>query len=267
MPLTLKFTTAHGVLNVPVDEPTPRSDETRRTLADALQGEFELRAEGPLPDEAPPDVAFIVLPGHSTQIAFSQLQADIEIQFREAYERNAEMARGLVAEKIERLFHAWERVGARPVWEGLIVTLQASTMGQDESQVRHMLNTHLREGLDSDALHDAKLQLGLRLQDRYFATLSVGHYEARMVQRQVTPGMAVLGPIRPWEGELSDEGLELTVDVNNRYGALVERRHSRVTEDDLRALTNLTWELIEHVAIPFATDGVLDLSGIQRAAV
>src|SRR5271170_1417227 len=105
---------------------------------------------------------------------------------------------------MQRLFHAWEHVGARPVWEGLIVTLKASTMCQDESHVRHMLNTHLRQGLDSDALHDANLQLGLRLRDRYFATLSVGHYEARLIQRQVTPGMAMVGPIRPWEGEVTD---------------------------------------------------------------
>ncbi len=115
---------------------------------------------------------------------------------------------------------------------------------------------------------DSSGELGLRLRDRYFVTLALGHYEARRVQRQVGPG-GTSGPIRPWEGEATDEGLELTIDINNRYGALLERRHTRVTLEELRAMNDLAWQLVEHVAVPFARDGALDLSVIeqQQAAV
>lgn len=265
MPLQpLKYITAHGVLNVPVDEPTPRTDDIKQQLVSALHGQFEARAEQALPDEAPAEVPFLILHGRSSQIAFSQVQADIELEFHDEYTSNAELSRPLVADKVEKLFRAWDKIGASPVWEGLVITLRASTVGQPESSVRHMLETHLRPGLDSDALHDAKVQLGLRLRDRYFVTLTFGHYEARVIQRQVGSGGQV-GPIRPWEGEVSDEGLELTVDVNNRYGALLERRHTRVAADDLRSMNDLAWQLVERVAGPLANDGVLDVGMIQEA--
>lgn len=267
MPLPpLTYATAHGVLNVPVDKPTPRTDDVKNELAAALHGLYEARGEQRLPEEAPHEVPFLVLTGRSAQIAFSQTQADIELEFREAYTRKADLCRPLVAEKMERLLHAWEKVGAEPVWEGLVITLRASTMDQPESSVRHMLDTHLREGLDWDGLHDAKLQLGLRLQNKYFVTLSIGHYEARTIQRQVAGG-GDLGPIRPWEGEVSEEGLELTVDINNRYGALLEKKHTRVSAEQIRAMNDLAWQLVEQVAVPLTTDGVLNLAAIQEAPV
>lgn len=267
MPLPpLKYTTAHTVLNVPVDEPTPRTEDVTQRLVAALHGQFDARAEQALPDEAPAEVPYLILPGRSSQIAFSQIQADIEIEFHDAYTTKAELCRALVAEKMALLLRAWESVGARPVWQGLVVTLRASTMDQPESPVRHMLETHLRPELDCDALHDARLQFGLRLQDRYFVTLAIGHYEARVIQRQVAGGGPV-GPIRPWEGDISDEGLELTVDINNRYGALVEKKHTRVTAENLRAMNNLAWRLVEQVAVPLANDGVLDLSVLHETAV
>lgn len=261
----LTYTSAHVVLNVPVDEPTPRTDEVAQQLAAALHGEFDAHLEQELPEIAPAEVPFLILPGRSMQIAFSQIQADMEIEFRDAYAERADLCRPHVGKKMTKLLEAWERVGARPVWQGLVVTLRASTKGQPEaeSHVRHMLDTHLRSGLASDALHDAKLQVGLRLMDRYFVTLALGHYEARSVQRQIIPGTAS-GPIRPWEGELTDEGLELTVDINNRYGALLVKKHTRVTSEEMQAMNDLGWQLVEHVAVPFANDGVLDLSAIQH---
>jgi hypothetical protein len=263
----LNYATAHVALNVPVDEPTPRTEDAADQLAAALHGEFDARVvQGSLPEVAPAEVVFLILAGRGAQIAFSQIQADLEIEFRDAYMTRADLCAPHVGEKMTRLLEAWERIGARPVWEGLVVTLRASTKGEHGVHVQHMLETHLRPQMESDALHDARLQLGLRLYDRYFVTLALGHYEARSVQRQVAPGVAA-GPIRPWEGEVTDEGLELTVDINNRYGALLEKRHTRVTVEDLRTMNDLAWQLIEHVAIPFAHDGTLDLSGIQQAAV
>jgi hypothetical protein len=267
MPLPpLNYTTAHVVLNVPVDEPTVRTEDIKQQLAMALHGQFEARAEQALPDEAPAEIPYMILPGRSSQIAFSQVQAVIEIEFHDAYTTKADLCRALVRDKMELLLRAWDRVGARPVWQGLVLTLRASTIDQPESSVRHMLETHLRPGLDSDALHDAKLHFGLRLQDHYFVTLGIGHYEARRIQRQVA-GSGPIGPIRPWEGEVSDEGLELTVDINNRYGALLERRHTRVTAEGLRTMNDVAWELVEKVAVPLAKDGVLDLRALHEATV
>jgi hypothetical protein len=264
MPLPpLKYTAAHGVLNLPVDKPTLRTEDVKSRLGQSLQGLYQGRAEQALPPEAPEEVPFLILPGRSSQIVFSQLQADIELEFHDHYETRGELCKTLVAERMERLLRAWGAVGGEPVWQGLVITLRAST----DLAASHIFETHLRPDENSEGLHDAKVQLGLRLRDRYFVNLTIGQYEHRTITREVTGPGGPLGPIRPWEGEVTDRGLEVTVDINNRYGALVEKKHTVVDAEQMQAMNDLAWQIVEQVAKPYATDGVLNASAIEEAAV
>jgi hypothetical protein len=194
---------------------------------------------------------------------FSQLQADIELQFHDHYETRGELCKTLVAERMERLLRAWGTVGAEPVWQGLVITLRAST----DAAASHIFETQLQVDEDTDGLHDAKVQLGLRLRDKYFVNLTVGGYEHRTITREVTGAGGPLGPIRPWEGEVTEQGLALTVDINNRYGALVEKRHTVVDAEQIQAMNDLAWQIVEQVAKPYATEGVLNAAAIEEAAV
>jgi hypothetical protein len=261
MPLPpLKYTTAHVTLNVPVDEPTPRTDEIRAQLAQVLAPDTQTQLEPALPDEAPAEVPFLVLSGRSSQVAFSQVQADLELEFYDAYLTSSELCRTLVADKGQLLLKAWTRIDAHPVWDGIVIKLRAPMSDSDDAPVRHLLETQLRAEYNGDALHEAKVQIGLRLHDRYFVTLAINPYEARRVQLAGTRSE----PIRPWEGEVADRGLDVTVDINNRYGALLEKKFRRITEEDLVAMNDLAWQLVDDVAIPFARDGALDLSTIHQ---
>ena len=51
------------------------------------------------------------------------------------------------------------------------------------------------------------------------------------------------------------------------FGALLEKRFTRVTEEDLAAMNDLAWRLVDNVAEPFARNGVLELSAIHEAAL
>ncbi len=259
----LKYVNAHGVLNVPVDKTTPRSDEVKNVLAQSLQGLFQGRAEQELPPEAPEEVPFLILPGRSSQIFFSQVQADIQLEFHDHYETKGELCKTLVAERMERLLRAWAAVGAEPVWQGLIITLRAPT----EEAADHIFEALLRPEDGRDSVHEAKVQLVLRLRDRYFVNLSVSQYEHRTITREVTGAGGQLGPIRPWEGEVTGRGLELTVDINNRYRALVEKRHTIVDAEQIVAMNDLAWQIVEQIARPYAIEGVLNVAAIEEAAV
>lgn len=259
--LPLKYATAHGILNLPVDKPTPRNEDVKNKLGQSLQGLYQGRAEQALPPEAPEDVPFLVLPGRSSQIVFSQLQADIELEFHDHYETKGELCKTLVAERMERLLRAWSAIGAEPVWQGLVITLRSPT----DSAASHIFETHLRSGDISEGVQDAKVELRLRLRDRYFVNLTVGHYEHRTITREVTGPGGPLGPIRPWEGEVTDRGLEVIVDINNRYGALVERKHTVVDAEQIQAMNDLAWAMVEQVAKPYAIDGVLNATAIEAA--
>jgi hypothetical protein len=260
----LNIESAHLVLTVPVDEPVPRSSKVIDALAAALKGDFEARLEPAVPAGAPAEIPYVMFQSNRSNIAFSQIQLDYEVNFEGGHRKSFGDCHEYMAKKSSRLLDAWMRVGARPVWEGLLVTLQASMLNEAElAPLHHISETLLRPELEDDLLHDASINFGLRIQDRYFATIGVAEYEAKRVERKITPG-AAMTPIRPWDAELSDRGFQLTVDVNNRYGALLEKRHMRVSESDLRAMNDLTWHLVEHVAVPLARDGVLNTDAIQE---
>jgi hypothetical protein len=72
--------------------------------------------------------------------------------------------------------------------------------------------------------------------------------------------------IRPWEGEVTDAGIELGVEVSNRLQAELLRRHSDVTLDELREMNNVAWDFVNHGATPFVSEGELDLAGIGALA-
>jgi hypothetical protein len=256
-----KIKIAHGVLTVPVDEPVQRTPEVNRQLAAALHTEFPTTGDIELPDEAPDELPHLVLQGRSAQVAFSSIQADFEVRFFGELESSPTMCLDYVERKMLAIFHAWSAVGARPTWLGLVLTLHASTPDEDEPPGRLLLEKHLQPELADDSLHDVNLQLGLRVADHFFVTLGIGQYESRQITRQVAGGTT--GVIRPWEGEVTDAGIAVTVDVNNRLRAQLQRQFTRADEDEIRALNALAWGLAEHVVPRLLDDGVLDLSSAQ----
>jgi hypothetical protein len=266
MPLPpLATEVAHGVLSVPLDEQVPRTEEIKQSLMASLAADFDRGPNLPVDLGASDDMPFVLLQSGSSQAAFTRAQADFEVNFTGDHRTSTDLARKYVARKMLAIFNAWRAAGANPVFAGLVVTLRASTWGQsDINPVQHVLDKHLRESLSDDALHDTQVQLGLRVAEHYLVTLKVGRYEQRQIVRQVLAGTGS-GVIRPWEGETADEGIEVTVDMNNRLRALLERKHTRVDADEVQRLNDFTWDLVDRVATPLARDGKLDLSVIQAA--
>ena len=104
-------------------------------------------------------------------------------------------------------------------------------------------------------------QLGLRVADHYFVTLGLASYETRNINRPVLPGMQ--GVVHPTsEGVVSDSGLELTIDVDNRLAAVLQREHETVGGDVLHRILGLARVVTEQCAVPYARDGVVDLAAI-----
>lgn len=264
----LKIESAHGVISVQLDEPQPRTGEASRALIAALKDDFPSSAEQiPVAPDAPAEVPFLVLQGKSSHALFSRVQADFEARFVGGYERDPEQCREFVGQKMNGLLAAWVNGGAQPVMAGVIVTMHFVMPGDgDVPAVRHVLEKQLNAQLASEAVNDAKIQLGLRLHDHFFLTLGVGTYEGRRVNRAISPGVST-AVIRPWDAELVEEGIEVTVDVNNRLRPQVEKKHSRVDQDEMLRVNNLAWDVVKRIAEPLARDGVLDVSTLEQAVV
>jgi hypothetical protein len=100
--------------------------------------------------------------------------------------------------------------------------------------------------------------------DHFYVTLGIGEYESKQVTRLATGGADVL---RPWEGETTDRGISLTIDVNNRLRAQLRKQFTRVDAEEIRAMNRLAFGIVEHVAQRLVADGVLDLSAVRQVYV
>jgi len=269
MPFPLqKIESAHGVISVQLDEPQPRTHEAARALIAALKDDFPSSTEQlPAEPDAPAELPFLVLQSKSSHALFSRVQADFEARFFGGHERDPEQCREFVGQKMAALLAAWVNGGAQPVMAGMIVTLRFVVPDDsDTPAVQHVLAKQLNADLSNDSISDAKIQLGLRLHDHFFLTLGVGTYEGRQVNRAILPGVST-AVIRPWDAELVEEGIEVTVDVNNRLRPQIERKHTRVDEDEVLRVNNLAWDVVKRIAVPLARDGMLDVSSLEQAVV
>jgi len=260
----LDIENSHLALTVPVDEPVAGSTHTIEELSAALKGDFQARLEPGVPEGAPVEIPFVMFQGNNAQFTFSPIQLDYEASFTGGHRKDYGQCKDFMAKKAARLLAAWERVDAHPVWESLAVTVRASTFTLDElAPLHHISETLLQHESSDDMLHDVNINFRLQVLSRYYVSIGVGEYERRNAQQQIRPGVAPK-PIRPWEATLTDRGLQVVVEVDNRYGALVEKRHTRITESELRFMNGLTWHVVEHVAVPLAQEGMLNTETLEQ---
>jgi hypothetical protein len=191
-----------------------------------------------LPSETPAVAPHLVLASTSSQLAVSAVQADFEVRFYgEEYVSDFGRAFEYVERKLMSLLQGLEAANIRPMTIGLITNLRFSFRAVDESPAIHVLTTHLRSEVDPDDVQDALARVALRVRDTYFVTLTVANYEMRTIERPLMPGGVV--QIRSWEGEVGDQGIELSIDVNNNLQALATGEAPSVTGETVGAVVAL----------------------------
>jgi hypothetical protein len=256
---------SHGTLNVLLDRPLQRTDETNDRIAAALAPSFPSQSPAfQLPPGAPDDMPHLLLQSRSSQVALSRVQADFEVRFYDAYRSSFERTRAYVQEKMRAILAAWEAVGAEPVFADIALTLQYSMHEQGEqlSPAKQLLDAHLRHHVSPHHVEDAKILLSLRLRDHYFVNLGIGTYEARTISRPMLAGTQQQ-IVRPWDGTVTDSGLQLDIAVNNRYYAIQRHEHPRVTNDELDAIVNLAWQIGQEQAAGLMEAGEIDLESLE----
>lgn len=245
----------HVVLQAPNTLPRdPAQDD--RFIAAVRRAFPNIVSRQLLPPEAPSQLPHLTLAGSSSQLALSAIQADFEVRFYGEYLRD--VARGLeyAEEKIGTMLAGYQAMGVSPSMIGLIGTLRFSLGESNEDAVRHILETHLKSSVDPAETQDAQVKIAVKVREKYFVNLTLNNYEARKLERPIMPGMTEVR-IRPWEGEVDDVGLELTVDINNNLEARVAGENPEVTEDGVRSVVGLMREVATSVGPEFAESGVL----------
>ena len=251
------FMGVQGVLGLPALLPhDPRLDET---LIGELRQEFPniVLRQPPLvgmPSEGPR----IVLTSTSSQLVVSAAQADFQVRFYGDYPSALDKCLDYLHRKMEATRTALGSIDVVPANIGVVATLNFSFKQIDETPIAHILDKHLRTQIDPATVEDAVARLALKVRDKYFVSLRVADYEARMIQRPVMPGdMQQPMVVKPWEGTVEDHGIGLTVDINNVLESKIARQDAQVSGEGVTNVIELLRQVVSTAGPQFVESGEL----------
>jgi hypothetical protein len=259
------FVMTHGVLQLP--NPVIRDPGRDERFLEAVRGEFpNVINHQLLPQEAPPLVPHLTVSSTSSQLAVSAAQADFEVRFYGEYVNDLERGLEYVERKLKAILLGFQAADLAPSLIGLIATLHFSFRdAEDEEPAEHILRTHLRTEVDSSDLQDAMARIALRVRDTYFVTMTLSNYESRILERPIMPGLQTIR-VRPWEGRVEDKGIELGLDINNNLEARTREQDPVVTEEGIRAVTQLLRDVATTTGPTFAESGTVSVDSLTTSA-
>jgi hypothetical protein len=90
----------------------------------------------------------------------------------------------------------------------------------------------------------------------------VSNYEIKYLQRPILPGTVGI-VVPPWEGDITDVGVEVMIDINDRLRAIRQRSFTPVDHDDLSRLLSVTRQVATDSAPKYVETGELDMAALQ----
>lgn len=245
----------------------PFKGDIDERLVASLSGEFPNVVSRQLPLPGSPLLGpRLILTSSSSQLVVSAAQLDFDVQFYGDFLSNSELGLKYVRRKLDAIRTAIDALGERAVSVGLIGKFNFSFKNVEADPVEHIIATHLRSEVPPNTAQDAGCRVALRVRDKYFVNFNVANYEARVVQRPMLPGPQQV-IVKPWEGEVSDSGVELTVDINNTLEARSLQKDPVITAQGVEAVLELFETVLGDVGPQWALNGELsaDVFAVQPA--
>ncbi len=259
-----KFLGVQGVLGLSVLGRDQARDEQ---FIAAVRPEFEnLQNRQVVGLDAPPQVPHLILASQSSQLSLSAAQAEFQVQFFGEYVDDVERALAYVERKLLAVFNGLETVGAGSTAIGIVAKFHfPDQTGDPQTAPIHVLNTLTKTEIPSEDLEDASVKVAVRVRDTYFVHLAVSNYEMRQFEQAMRPGMQNL-QIKPWTGTVTETGVDLTVDINNRLEARIKREDPKVTAEGVSAVIGLLSDVATNSGPKFAETGDVGLSDIVASS-
>jgi hypothetical protein len=257
-----KVVSAQGVIGLALA--IPSSADIDEQLVRALQPDFpNVIVRQPPLASAPSEGPRLVLSSTSSQLVISPAQADFQVRFYGDFTSDAARSLAYAQKKMEGIRRAFAEAGLQPANLGFVVQMQFSFEGIETRPVDHILATHLRVAVDPAIVRDTVARVAVNVRDKYFVMFRVADYETRMIQRPVMPGDRQI-VIRPWEGSLEDEGVSLTIDINNTLEAMTHQGDVTISEQGVVAVMDLMRQSMSEAGPRFAETGELKVESLVK---
>ncbi len=229
---------------------------------DAIQGQFpmQLVRRSAANDSISPN-PHIVVGGQAAQLSVGMVQADLAMQFdKEESARLTELAGPALHATLSGLIAG----GMEPANLGVVTTVQTSTLDMPDFSAReHILTHHMHIDTDVSQVTDIQARVNVGIADTFYVGLQISPYEARQVTRPLQPGIPLF--LTGWEGEVTDSGIQLLVDVNTFLEARRVGTPPTITEDRLAEILRLSQTVVDELAQTFISDARLPIHALEGA--
>ena len=192
-----------------------RQPEIRRRandFEDKLKGRYFQPHIVPVPDDLDPEVPRMLFGSEHgfSQIIVSQVTLVLNVTYSPDWQMDISKGRQYLFERVPILFELLDILkGEKAYFCGLSTQVHLSTKAEDKKVIEHLEKLFLKNLMNS--LYDVQLKVTNVLAQRFFSNIVLQNYRTWKLEgpRQ--------GVIRLPHNEVSDQGIEISGDFNDRY--------------------------------------------------
>ncbi|MCK9250030.1 MAG: hypothetical protein M0P31_13785 [Solirubrobacteraceae bacterium] len=233
---------------------------------EAVRGTFPHQLQRQLlPTDAPPNLVHLALASTASQVSVSATAVELNVQFFGDFRAGQVKALAYLREKAQALFAGASSTYGTPVSIGIVKNISFETRLDDESSATALLaDHHVRYGVPAHMVQEGGTRVALKVPPRHFVTLGAEVYEIRNMDRPLIPGVPVT--LYPWQANVAERGIEVSVDVNSRYASYLARDLVVADGETLESTFRLLEFIASDVAPQFAGQGTIDYKRVAEEA-
>lgn len=210
-------------------------------IEDYLQEHYGTPQTVPIPDDFAAEAPRIILNSHNghSQISFSQISVDFTVSFDGDYRTDFGLTQEYILERIGILKDLLERIGICDFYfAGITYNMHLNTEHQDYiSYMRKIL------GLDEcKNMYEATRRVATTVDNQFFVNEQIGTYKEYQNKGASIPNLMDFV-----NSKLVDEGINLSIDINNRFEYLQTGESKKL--DTFDAIITKIYNLIKNELI------------------
>ena len=220
-------------------EPQIRIRRNVNQIEDFLEQYYGAPKTMPIPDEFAAEAPRIILNsknGHS-QVSFSQISVDFTVNFDSDFKNDFDLTKEYILKRIDILKRLLREIDiSNYYFGGITYNVHLDTQGSSNTgYIKKILGNSAEK---ENNIYEAMQKIAVVVEDKYFINQQISTYKEYQRNGNVIPNL-----INFLNSKLVEEGVNLSLDINNRYEYLYTGKETNI--ENLDKLIIKLYELTE----------------------
>lgn len=227
-----KFESTRVILEFPKTEIYDKIDFLKNSLSPGFPRDF---VNTGVPPTKSPRIPRLILRSKSSQVQISNAHVEFGVNYFGNFADDYSLCEQYTKNKIKYITDAF--IGnICPYFDFLAIvnSLRLSFGGLSGSPIPYLYDTFFKLQTGIENIQDLEFRLALKKDNKFFVNYTLKNYETREVKITPPPGGGYV-PIKPFEGEVVDRGVNIILDINTKL-ALQEKQVAEYSAQDIDKL-------------------------------